>query len=231
MPSNCSHDKDLLLAAAEGRLTSAEQAALQPLLAACPECRADYAQLCMLHQAAAAWVDAPVPAWRRESAMPKAERAHLAWPNWLSLGASCAALVLVLLQVDVTRSEQGLRVSFGGAAPTGAELERRFKDFELRQAAAVEARLVEQEDLNRDTARELIKVVATQNQRERREDLETLLTYWKAQRATDKERLERKVDTVESQQQRNARLLAELLRSVGDSPIPDPETQTKTESL
>lgn len=230
MPSNCNHDKDLLLAAAEGRLSADEMTKLSPVLDSCPECRADFASFRTLHLAAASWDDVPVPKWRRESAMPRHERPAFAWTNWVSLGASFAALALVAFKVDVASTSDGWHVSFGGQSPAttvaSTDIDRKLKDFELRQSALLEARLADQDDAARDTTRTLLKAVADQNRRERREDLETLLTYWQAQRVNDKQHLEQKVESVSSQQERNKRALQNLLRSINDT-----ETVTKTESL
>jgi anti-sigma factor RsiW len=230
-PLPCHHDKDLLLAGAEGRLSRDELAAVEAQCAACPECAADYRNLCRLHQAAAAWTDVLVPEWNRSAALPPRERARLAWPQWFSLAASCAALFLALGRVDVASTEQGWRISLGGeaapavAAADGAALARQFKDFELKQAAYLEQRLAEQDDVNRDTLREVVKAVAQQNRRERRQDLESLLTYWQAQRESESERLERRLDSVSNRQSRDAQALEELLDDIN-------ETQpVKTESL
>lgn len=234
MPSNhtfgnCHHDKDLLLAAAEQRLTAKEHGEVDAVLAECPECQADYAQMCLLTQATAAWQDAPVPSWARDRAIPRSERPRLHWMNWASLGASMAALALVALKVDVQVGADGTHVRFGGGPATtvaATDLDRRLQDFALKQSADVERRLAEYEDVNRDTTRELLKVVAMQNRRERRQDLETLLTYWQDQHENETRRLERKVNSVSSEQVQSKRVLNELLRNLNDT-----DTPAKTESL
>ncbi|MBI2381623.1 MAG: hypothetical protein HYV16_12810 [Gammaproteobacteria bacterium] len=237
-PSSCVHDKDLLLAAAEGRLSAGELAAVEAQCRACPACAADLEQMRFLHQAAAQWQDAPVPDWNRAGALPRAERPRLAWPQWLSLGASFAALVLALSRVDVRHDVQGWSLSLGeapaAAVADAGGLERRLKTFELSQAAYLEGELARRDEAQAGLTRELLKAVATQNQRERRTDIDTLLAYWREQQESESVRLETKLNTVSSQQLRSTRVLSGLLKELNakeSTDNPDLSPASTTESL
>lgn len=131
--------------AGEVLLAAAERSQLLDHVTGCADCTADAAAIRQWRERAAAWVDAPVPRWRRPAmARPTFWRD---WRQWFPVTASATALALAAAslfhtQTDPTNTLPNETVAANSRALVQAELAQWRQAFEA-QSAADRTRLIE----------------------------------------------------------------------------------------
>lgn len=131
--------------AGEVLLAAAERSQLLDHVAGCADCTADAAAIRQWREHAAAWVDAPVPRWRRPAlARPTFWRD---WRQWFPVAASATALALAAAslfhaQTDPLNTLPNETVAANSRALVQAELAQWRQAFEA-QSAADRTRLIE----------------------------------------------------------------------------------------
>lgn len=128
------HEQD----AGEVLLAEAERTQLLDHVAGCEDCTAHTAAIRQWREHAAAWVDAPVPRWRR----PAMERPTFwrDWRQWFPVAASATALALALASLFEARTHAAATppndtVAADSRALVQAELTQWRHEFEAQSAA------------------------------------------------------------------------------------------------
>ena len=200
----------------EGKVPAAVRARCLDAVQHCAHCRDIHAQALEFYQLAGKWQQEAVPDWNRARfAVAPARHAPGSWPAWAALAASVAAIVLVLLRVEVSTTD-GLLISFGGAQTQArvqdllaAELERHSSAQEL----LFEARL---DDFAADqlTANQLLLARWQETTRlERRQELTLLMTAWQSQRFEDQQEFNNQLTTLTNGQIESNQYLNALLQN------------------
>jgi hypothetical protein len=207
------HVIDLL----EDRLPPVLKARCEKAMAECEHCRGVYAQAQVYAQMAGEWEEQEVPEWNRARhvALP-VRRYHNSWLSWGALAASIAAIMLVVLRVEVSTAN-GLMISFGGrqtdaivqqqvaealaryAAEQQTLLDTRFTEFTRQQATSTELLFSRWQDANRV---------------ERRQELNYLLTGWQNQRVQDQRAVSAQLSELANDQIENNQYLNVLMQTV-----------------
>lgn len=183
----------------------------------CEHCRDVYTQAQRYAQMAADWKDQEVPEWNRaRHAVLPVRRDQAPWLSWGALAASVAAVMLVVLRVEVSTAN-GLMISFGGkqtetivqqqvaaalasySAEQQTQLDARFAEFTQGQATSTELLFSRWQDTNRA---------------ERRQELNYLLTGWQNQRYQDQRVVSAQLTELASDQIANRQDLNAIMQTV-----------------
>lgn len=198
----------------EGKVPPVIRARCDEAVQQCAHCRDVHAQALEFYQLADKWTDQPVPDWNRARfVVPPARQAHGSWPAWSALAASLAAIVLVLLRVEVSTTN-GLLISFGGSQTearvqelVAAELQRHAMGQELLLDERLDEFAADQLSANQL----LLARWQEATRAERRQELGLLMTSWQSQRFEDQQEFNDQLtrltnDQIESNQYLNALL-------------------------
>lgn len=200
----------------EGSLPPSLKSRCDAALEHCAHCREIHAQALEFYQLAARWQDRPVPEWHRTRFAVQPPRRPTPWLSLASLAASGLALLMVVLQLEIS-TDNGLLISFGGSQTEArvqaqvarqlaawgeardGEIDARLSDFAQQQTALNRVVLAEWMDRSRD---------------ERRQDLSFILSAWETQRFRDQRQLDERLDYLATSQIESNEYLNELLRTV-----------------
>lgn len=194
------HTRFRLLDYIDGKLDSAERAELETALANNPELREEYRVLQELQAAGLDWQDQAVPHWGRLHGLNSVRRlpSNPAWPwlNWASLAASMAAVMLIVLQIQFTRTADGFTISFSGSSTVTMEqlLQDHLLALRIQQTSYVDQQILALEQKNAAVNRQLLSAALTYNRDERRRDMGELVRYWAESRSNDRVVMENLAD-------------------------------------
>ena len=133
----------------------------------------------------------PAPEWDRGGAF---EENHQPWWQWqgfpaLSMAFSCAAIMLVLLRVELTMTNDGMLLSFAGSKNNSEKLvelvDERLNDFALQQQVTLanfNADIVAQQQ---QSNLQLASYILETSRQERKEDISDFVSYIGQQRKDD----------------------------------------------
>jgi hypothetical protein len=183
----------------------------------CAHCRDVHAQALEFYQLANKWQDQAVPDWNRARfVVPPARQAHGPWPAWAALAASMAAIVLVLLRVEIS-TKDGLLISFGGSQTearvqelVAAELAR----HDMEQNLLLDARLEAFSDDQINANQLMLARYQEATRAERRQELGLLMTSWQSQRFEDQQEFNNQLTSLANDQIESNQYLNVLLQNV-----------------
>lgn len=140
------------------------------------------------------WQQQPVPAWSRPR-LARSEGQHSAarwrWWQWAPLAMSCVLALAVLVNVQVSATDQGFAIRFGEAPTTVslAEVEARLVAFEAQQQAVqqqlVQTLAAQQGVDNARLMEAVIDSVVDQFGDSTARSLEQVIAYFESQRQQD----------------------------------------------
>jgi hypothetical protein len=200
----------------EGKVPPAVRTRCDEAVQSCAHCRDVHAQALEFYALAGKWQDQAVPDWNRARfVVPPARQPHGSWPAWAALAASLAAVVLVLLRVEISTGE-GLLISFGGAQTearvqelVAAELARHGTEQELLLDARLDDFAADQLNANQLLLARWQEVARA----ERRQELGLLMSSWQSQRFEDQQEFNNQLTSLANDQIENNQYLNVLLQS------------------
>lgn len=192
-------------------------------LRACAQCRETVARALTFQRMAQNWQQQPVPEWQRARFAVPVPRPAANWWNWSALAASCLALLLVVLQVQIS-TVNGLSISFGRA-----QQEARVQQLVAEQLAAYK---LEQNQLLEDEFTEFAEQQETsnllnlaqamdQNRAERRQELSFIMSDFETRRLTEQQTIAERLNELASNQSEDNQNLNALMRLVSTSRVND----------
>ena len=200
----------------EGKAAPVIRARCDEAVQSCAHCRDVHAQALEFYQLAGKWQDQVVPDWNRARfVVPPVRHAHGSWPAWGALAASLAAIMLVVLRVEISTTN-GLLISFGGSQ-TEARVQElvaaELKAHDAEQELLLDARF---DDFAADqlNANQLLLARWQEATRaERRQELGLLMTSWQSQRFEDQQEINNQLTSLANDQIENNQYVNVLLQN------------------
>ena len=192
--------RDLLLRYVEGeQLSHLEENQIGSELSTNIELQEEYQLLMKLAQSAETWADEPVPDWNRTRYISR-NRQAVPWVSWLSLAASTLAILMVVLQVNIQSTDEGLYIAFGSAKQNDSkpienseiEFNKKLDSWKLQQARYIDNRLNEFEYDYSNKNRTLLNSAVRHVRQERQQENRKILNYLQYQRASDLQNVNRR---------------------------------------
>lgn len=200
----------------EGTLPPALRRRCEADLAACEHCRQVHEHALDFQRLASRWEPVEVPAWNRVKHAVRPKTHPSPWLSWGALAASCLALVLVVLRLEVSLDD-GLLISMGGRQAEARVIARLTEELEAWRTAsevALETRLTDFA-ATQSTANQLALAQWLEESRsERRRDIEFLMAAWQSQRFQDQRQIDERLSYLADNQIESNTYLNELLRTV-----------------
>lgn len=196
--------------------TSPEQnQTIEQTLSRCAYCEQLFQQARQLKVAANAWHDQAVPEWHRTSFAIRPSQPGLHWLSWGALATSTLALVMLILQVQISHTPQGLHLAFGGVnqAQIDAQIEQRLMEFREQQNLLLDARLVSENDKQINANQTLMLTILDKVRDERRDDLHFIVSGLQTQRFEDQSKAQTRYALLTENQIENNRYINQLLKS------------------
>jgi len=218
---HCDHQlvNEHLLDYIEDSLSPAVKKQVDNAIDRCENCRQVYRQAISVQQAAFNWQESEVPAWHRTEFAVRPKPKLQNWLSWTSLATSTLAILMVLFQVQFAQNPDGFSVAFGGnnAAKVDQLVEQRLLQYQQRQTALLDARLLAQNE-KLGTAHKLAMVdLLDKTRAERREDMSFLVTGIQTQRFEDLENVDNKLTMLADNQIENNQYLNQIIQSANSS--------------
>jgi hypothetical protein len=169
----------LLFEFSEGQLPQEQRETVDEHLKSCEACSELLQDIWEMEMKSSSWKELDVPAWDRKGSFVATPKTFH-WLQYAGALSSILILVLVLFRVELTTNDQGLHLSFGGQDKDAYshELEAKLKDFELRNQTYMLAAFSEMTAQQATSNQQLFGTVLESSRRERRKDLQTLMTVW-----------------------------------------------------
>lgn len=159
-------------------------------LASCAHCNAELESLLLAQSNLLRWQDQRVPHWdrglelfRREHRSAANESGFWGRWQWLPTAASFAMLAVLLLNVSIVSTGQGLSISFG--AGSNQQVEAQLAVFQAQQQAELDALVTRIEDRQDSNNVQLLQAVMEQTQQTTAENLDIIYAYFEQQRLQD----------------------------------------------
>ncbi len=181
-----------------GKLNDKQQAFVQQQLQSSKELQAELATLESLMQMSERWQDESVPEWHRTAYATHGRQTQTHWSQWFSMAASFAAVLLVVLQVNIRSDESGLHIAFGSTNNTTLsqneqlltdvvenQVNRLLDAWSAEQAAYVDHRLLAFENKQLKTQQQLLAATYEVNREQRHQELMQLTKVLLQQRTQD----------------------------------------------
>lgn len=166
----------------------------------CAECQQEMGALVSARTQLSSWHEESVPHWDRHLELFRRE--HRASPEprgreprgwfsawqWLPTAASFAMLCLLLVNTTVTRSEEGVAISFGSspqAITEATDVAALLASFEAERDAELRSLIARIEDRQDSNNVQLLQAVMDQAQEANAENFERLYSYFEQQRLQD----------------------------------------------
>ena len=200
----------------EGKLAPELEARCESIIAACPHCAETCTKAQRLYRLGEQWRERQVPDWHRTAYAVKPPVREASWLSWGAMATSCLAILLVVFRLEVTTGN-GLTISFGGGqAQQHMEqaLAKAITQYQQQQDSVLAVRLEEfasQQELNNQL---LLSEWSDLNRRERRDDLNFIMSAWETQRFQDQRQISRRFDTLASSQIESDQFINDLARNV-----------------
>jgi len=204
----------------EGKAPPVIRARCDEAVQQCAHCRDVHAQALEFYELAGKWQQQEVPHWNRARfVVPPARLPQGSWPAWAALAASLAAIVLVLLRVEISTTD-GLLISFGGSQTdarvqelVAAELARHDTAQELLLDARLDDFAADQVNANQLLLARWQEVARA----ERRQELGLLMSSWQSQRFEDQQEFNNQLTRLTNDQIENNQYLNVLLQNAAQS--------------
>jgi len=178
-------------------LTPVQRTAAEAHLANCAHCRDALAALEGLPGSLLVWQDQAVPKWDRRQAARRQKHdvpgASWSWWQWAPVMASLVLALAVVFNLQISRTDDGFTVAFGGAASPVADaqvLESLVAQYSEQQLQVMNGALSEFADSTASSLEDVVRWI----ERQRQQDMQML-------EASFQEMLEREYETVRSVQQ------------------------------
>lgn len=192
-------------------------------LAECAECRDMLEQCRMFQQFGHQWQDQKVPHWHRTRfAVQPPRQASGNWLGWSALATSCLAILMVLFNLELS-FQDGMTISFGGAANERRMetlLSQRMVEFRQQQSVAMDQQFSEFLDEQNNANQVLLADWLRQSRRERRDDLDFVMTVWQSQRLEDQRQIGQQFDYLANSQIESNEAINDLLQNVQNVSYP-----------
>lgn len=141
------------------------------------------------------YINTPVPNWDRSSTFVHGKVTRQ--PFWqtlshpslsmASMAMSVCAILLVLFKVNISVTDDGLLVNFGGQEHQMAKmLDAKMKEFSQTNQASLASYLESREALQQKETMQLVTYLVDSNRQERKEDISSLVSYINDQRSDDR---------------------------------------------
>jgi len=200
----------------EGRLAPELDRQCRQILDNCAQCAQVYEQANALYRIGDQWQDVEVPEWHRAryAVKPPVQNSH--WMNWAAMAASLCAVVLVVFQMEVS-TDDGLTISFGGRLSEQRmeqSLAEAIDTYRQEQDVQLTTFLAEYADQQEISNQLLLSEWSDQNRRERRDDLNFIMSAWEDQRYEDQRQYNRRFDTLANNQIESDQFVNTLARNV-----------------
>ena len=200
----------------EGKLAPSLEARARDIIAGCPQCAATCDKARELYRLGDAWQDRPVPAWNRARFAVKPPQRQVYWVNWAAMAMSCLAVILVVFRLEVSTAD-GLTISFGGG-----QSERHLQEavsaalaqYSEEQQALLTARLTEFSEDQAVANQLMFSQWSDTARRDRRDDIDFVMSAWETQRFQDQRQINRRFDTLASNQIESDQFINDLARNV-----------------
>lgn len=161
----------------------------------CAECQHEMEVLVSARTQLSSWQEESVPHWDRHLELFRREHRTAGEPRgwfsawqWLPTAASFAMLCLLLFNTTLTRSEEGVSISFG-TSPQGAaqatDVPALLASFEAERDAELRALIARIEDRQDSNNVQLLQAVMDQAREANAENFERLYSYFEQQRLQD----------------------------------------------
>lgn len=217
----CEETRKYLFEYHEGRLPDLERQAVDKHLEQCAECSGLLSEIWEMALVASSWREQTVPRWNRRALFFSDTSLYLPWLNLASVAASVVILVVLIFQVEIRSTADGLVLAAGGSgnAITLEELDRRFRERDLELAdvlATNNERLTAQQVA---TNQLLLRTILQTSREERREDLMDVMSVWQSDRQQMTQMTEESFGYLIRTQLAGQRQLQELSSAVRDLDI------------
>lgn len=165
---------------------------LEQHLAQCRDCSDELEALLVTRTHMEQWQDQRVPHWDRGLTLFNKEHGRAAskpafWSawQWLPTAASCAMLAIMLLNVSVVSSEQGIAINFGAGAESGAQWQAELALLQARQQQELNELIGRVEDRLDSNNVRLLQAVMEQTQQTTADNFSQMYSYFEQQRLLD----------------------------------------------
>ena len=169
----------------EGKLSPQLTQKIEQELQSSVELQDALATLETLHMSKQNWQDEPAPEWHRTGYLARRQKSNQGWLPWISMATSFAAVLLVVLRVEVVASNDGIHIGFGQPTTRVAmeqQANQNLEDWRNELQAYVGHRLLEYENQQLRRDQKLMTTMVQLNTQQRREDLSQLTTFLAQQR-------------------------------------------------
>lgn len=212
----------------EGSLSPTLKARCEAALRQCSHCREIHDQALALSRLPSLWQQQEVPHWNRARHAVQPPRQHGQRLAWSALVASCFAVFLVLVKLEISTTD-GLRISFGGGMDearlrqvVSEQMQQEGLVWQEAQAAQVETLLSEYAERQAIATEVMLTQWLESTRSERRQDMQQLLSGWQSLRYQDQLMLNEQISYLASSQEENNRYLNALMESTLNSPTSFP---------
>ncbi len=184
----------------------------------CDDCQATYQKCLEMYQLSHNWQQQTVPEWHRTRYAVRPPVKTNGWLNWASLATSSLAIMMVVFQLEINSTEQGLTISFGGSQ-TESKIEKlvdeQLASYQQAQQKLFDVKLktaLEQQD-NRTKLR--LANWLEKNRDERQQDIKFVMTGWQSQRYEDLKTVDQRFAYLADNQIENNQVINQLIQNVG----------------
>ncbi|MGB0495962.1 MAG: anti-sigma factor family protein [Kangiellaceae bacterium] len=201
----------------EGNLVAEMKRQVESMLDHCSECQSTHKQYLEMHQLSYQWQEQDVPDWHRTRYAVRPPIKQSFWLNWSAMATSTLAILMVVFQLELTTSERGLTVSFGGS-----QTEEKISKLVDEQLTNYKSTLDKSFDLKLNVALEkqnnLTKIRLAdwleKNRSERQQDINFVMTGWQSQRYEDQKQVDQQLSYIADNQIENNQAINQLFNSV-----------------
>jgi hypothetical protein len=168
---------------AEDSLASSLRGEMDQHLQSCDECSDLLQGIWEMELKSTAWSDMNVPGWDRRDHF-FGSRQSFSWFQLAGAMSSVLVLVLLLFRAELSSSEAGFQISFGGQNDYVSSQEF---DFKIRELAIQNQQTADTSAVNFTSAQIaanqlMLRTILAASRSERREDLGTMMTVWNQDR-------------------------------------------------
>ncbi len=213
---NCQDCQDRLFDYDDGRLSPSVREEVESHLNHCDDCAALLQDIWQMSQMTHRWENARVPSWRKQDTF--FESSSWQWPQMLAMAASVLALVLVLMDVHITTTDNGITLARGNGAAVTQQVEAQLASYADTQADLLNQRLDEYSDQQAANNQLMLTTLLQASRQERRDDMTSLVSYLNtAQAQQHRETQDSLQYLLASQQQdeKDIRQMGEAIKLIG----------------
>ena len=197
------------------KLSASDTKAVAQAIQSCRQCEQVFQQAYNLNKGANQWQEQPVPEWHRTEYAVRPRASQKGWLNWMALATSTLAILMVVFQVQISSTDNGLQIAFGSqnAAQVEALVEKRMAAYKKQQSTLLEARLLAAEEKQATNSKLIVADLLEKTRDERRDDLNFLITGIQTQRFEDQNKVEKRLSYLAENQIENNQYINQLIQS------------------